>query len=59
LEVGYNQRVYLSRRAVLRLLACAAILALMVFVYVKLLHVNHTTVAVSFLLAILSVAAAS
>jgi two-component system sensor histidine kinase KdpD len=57
LEVGYNQPVHLSRRAVLRLLACAAILALMVFVYVKLLHVNHTTVAVSFLLAILSVAA--
>jgi len=38
-------------------LASAALLALMVFVYVKLLHVNTTTVAVSFLLAILSVAA--
>ena len=42
----------------MRLLACAAILALMVSVYVKLLNVNHTTVAVSFLLAILAVAAA-
>ena len=38
-------------------MACAAFLALMVFVYVKLLHVNPTTVAVSFLLLILSVAA--
>ncbi len=40
------------------MLTCAAVLALMVFVYVKLLHVNPTTVAVSFLLMILSVAAA-
>jgi len=49
--------VKLSPRAVLRILICAAVLALMVFVYVKLLHVNPTTVAVSFLLMILSVAA--
>ncbi len=40
------------------MLTCAAVLVLMVFVYVKLLHVNPTTVAVSFLLMILSVAAA-
>jgi two-component system, OmpR family, sensor histidine kinase KdpD len=42
----------------LRLLACAGVLALIVFVYAKLLHVNPTTVAVTLLLAILSVAAA-
>lgn len=42
----------------MRLLACAVVLALIVFVYVKLLHVNPTTVAVTLLLAILSVAAA-
>src|SRR5215831_15845323 len=57
LELGYNQRVMVSARAALRMLASAAVLALMVFVYVKLLHVNPTTVAVSFLLMILSVAA--
>jgi two-component system sensor histidine kinase KdpD len=49
--------VRFSLRAALRYLACAAILALMVFVYAKPLHVNPTTVAMSFLLAILSVAA--
>ncbi len=54
---SYNQRVKFSARAALRLLVCAAILALMVFVYAKLLRVNPTTVAVSLLLAILSVAA--
>ncbi len=48
----------LSLRAALRIFACAAILALMVFVYAKVLHVNPTTVAVSFLLVILAVAAA-
>lgn len=42
----------------MRLLACALVLALIVFVYAKLLHVNPTTVAVTLLLAILSVAAA-
>jgi two-component system sensor histidine kinase KdpD len=45
-------------RAALRLLACAVVLALIVFVYAKLLHVNPTTAAVTFLLLILSVAAA-
>ena len=45
-------------KAPLRGLASAAIVALIVLVYVKLLHVNPTTVALSFLLAILSVAAA-
>jgi two-component system, OmpR family, sensor histidine kinase KdpD len=42
----------------LRLLACALFLALTVFVYVKLLHVNPTTAAVTFLLIVLLVAAA-
>lgn len=42
----------------MRLLVCAGLLGLMVLVYTKALHVNHTTVAVSFLLAILVVAAA-
>lgn len=41
----------------MRLLACALVLALIVFVYAKLIHVNPTTVAVTLLLAILSVAA--
>ena len=48
----------LSLRTAIRILACAALLALMVFVYAKVLHVNPTTVAVSFLLVILAVAAA-
>lgn len=47
-----------STQAILRGLACVALLALIVLVYVKLLHVNPTTVALSFLLAILSIAAA-
>src|SRR5215467_2018413 len=55
--LSYNQRVKLSARAALRFLVCAVILALLVFVYAKLLHVNPTTVAISLLLAILSVAA--
>jgi two-component system, OmpR family, sensor histidine kinase KdpD len=42
----------------LRGLACAALVALIVFVYAKLLHVNPTTVALTLLLAILTVAAA-
>ena len=41
-----------------RTLACAALVALIVLVYVKLLHVNPTTVALCFLLAILAIAAA-
>jgi two-component system sensor histidine kinase KdpD len=51
-------KLKLTPRAALRFLACAAVLALIVFVYAKLLHVNPTTVAVTFLLAILSVSAA-
>jgi two-component system, OmpR family, sensor histidine kinase KdpD len=47
-----------SPRAILRALICAGLLALIVFVYAKVVHVNNTTVAVSFLLAILAVAAA-
>lgn len=50
-------RFKLTSRAALRLLACAAVIALIVFVYAKLLHVNPTTVAVTLLLAILSVSA--
>jgi len=42
----------------MRLLVCASLLGLMIVVYTKALHVNHTTVAVSFLLAILVVTAA-
>jgi two-component system sensor histidine kinase KdpD len=42
----------------MRLLVCAGLLALTVLVYTKVLHVNNTTVAVTFLLAILAVAAA-
>ena len=42
----------------LRGLACVALVALIVFVYAKLLHVNPTTVALTLLLAILIVAAA-
>lgn len=42
----------------MRLLTCAALLALIVFLYAKLLHVNPTTAAMTFLLAVLSVAAA-
>jgi two-component system sensor histidine kinase KdpD len=47
-----------SVQATLRTLTCAALVALIVLVYVKLLHVNPTTVALSFLLAILAIAAA-
>lgn len=46
------------RLATLRGLACSALVVLIVLVYVKWLHVNPTTVALTFLLAILSVAAA-
>ena len=42
----------------LRGLICVALVALIVFVYAKLLHVNPTTIALTFLLAILSIAAA-
>ncbi len=48
----------LTPRAALRLLACALLLALIVFVYAKIIHVNPTTVAVTFLLAILCISAA-
>jgi two-component system, OmpR family, sensor histidine kinase KdpD len=47
-----------SLQGILRGLACIALMALIVFVYAKVLHVNPTTVALSFLLAILSIAAA-
>ncbi|HET9838171.1 MAG TPA: DUF4118 domain-containing protein [Candidatus Angelobacter sp.] len=47
-----------SLQGMLRGLACVAAVALIVFVYAKLLHVNPTTVALTLLLAILTVAAA-
>jgi two-component system sensor histidine kinase KdpD len=56
--IGYNQRVGPSLQAIFRSAACAALVALIVLVYVKLLHVNPTTAALTFLLAILTVAAA-
>ncbi|MCU1333691.1 MAG: periplasmic sensor signal transduction histidine kinase, partial [Candidatus Angelobacter sp.] len=56
--MSYNQRVRPSTQAIFRSLACAALVALIVLVYVKLLHVNPTTAALTFLLAILAVAAA-
>lgn len=55
--MSYNQRVRPSTQAMFRALACAALVALTVLVYVKLLHVNPTTVALTFLLAVLAVAA--
>lgn len=45
-------------KALWRSAVCVVLVSLIVFVYFKLLHVNPTTVALSFLLAILSVAAA-
>jgi two-component system sensor histidine kinase KdpD len=56
--MSYNQRVRPSIQVIFRSLAWAALVALIVLVYVKLLHVNPTTVALTFLLAILAVAAA-
>jgi two-component system, OmpR family, sensor histidine kinase KdpD len=56
--MSYNQRVSSSIQAALRTLTWAALVALIVLVYVKLLHVNPTTVALTFLLAILGTAAA-
>lgn len=53
-----NRPVKLSLGATSRALLCAILLALITYVYFKVLHVNPTTVALSFLLAILSVAAA-
>jgi two-component system sensor histidine kinase KdpD len=51
-------KVKFTPQAALRLLACLSLLALIVFVYAKQLHVNPTTAAVTFLLVVLSVAAA-
>jgi two-component system sensor histidine kinase KdpD len=48
----------LSPRIGFRIIVCAAVLALIVFLYGKWLHVNPTTVALTLLLAILAVAAA-
>jgi two-component system sensor histidine kinase KdpD len=58
IHMSYNQRVSSSIQATFRALACTTLVALIVLVYVKLLHVNPTTVALTFLLAILTIAAA-
>ena len=50
--------VSFSPRTILRVLVCLTLLVATTFVYNRVLHVNPTTVAVSFLLGILSVAAA-
>lgn len=48
----------MSPRAAFRALACSCLLALIVFVYAKVLRVNPTTVALTLLLAILGISAA-
>jgi two-component system, OmpR family, sensor histidine kinase KdpD len=50
--------VRLSLRTLARVSACVILLTLIDFLYLKLLHVNPTTVALTFLLAVLFVAAA-
>ncbi len=57
IRISYNQRVKPALQAALRAFVCAAPAVLIVLVYVKWLHVNPTTVALTFLLAILFVAA--
>lgn len=47
-----------SSRAAFRALACGFLITLIVLIYSKLIHVNPTTTALSFLLAILAIAAA-
>lgn len=54
----YNRLVPARLVTAYRIAVCAGLVSLIVFVYFRLLHVNPTTVALSFLLAILSVAAA-
>jgi two-component system sensor histidine kinase KdpD len=58
MKLRYNRRVKLTLRVALRILFCAILTALIVVVYSRLLHVNPTTVALTFFLAVLSVAAA-
>ena len=48
----------ITRAVVFRILVCAIVTLLIVFVYSRLLHVNPTTVALTFFLAVLAVAAA-
>jgi two-component system, OmpR family, sensor histidine kinase KdpD len=50
--------VKVTRRVAFRILVCAIVTSLIVLVYSRLLHVNPTTVALTFFLAVLSVAAA-
>jgi two-component system sensor histidine kinase KdpD len=56
-NIIYNQPVKLRFQTALRIVACIALIAVIVFLYFKLLHVNPTTVALTLLLAVLSVAA--
>ena len=56
-ELGYNRRVKASIWKVLRFVAAVAIVAVIVTLYSRLVKVNPTTVAVSFLLAVLIVSA--
>ena len=58
LSISYNQRVKTYQQTIVRALASATLVVLIVLLYVKLLHVNPTTTALTFLLAILAVAAA-
>src|SRR5215468_11948485 len=57
-QVRYNQRVKLTLRVAFRILFCAILTVLIVVVYSRFLRVNPTTVALTFILAVLSVAAA-
>lgn len=57
-RLSYNQLVKAWLGVAVRALVCALLLVLIVLVYSRLLHVNPTTVALTFLLAVLSIAAA-
>src|SRR5215471_2550610 len=57
-RLSYNQRVKITSRVALRILICAIVTLLIVVVYSRFLRVNPTTVALTFVLAVLSVAAA-
>src|SRR5215510_3720695 len=57
-NIIYTQRVNVSIRTAFRVAVCMAAIAVIVVLYFKLLHVNPTTVALTLLLAVLSVATA-
>lgn len=58
MQLGYNRGVKLSPRPLARTTTCVVILAAIVWLYRHLVHVNPTTVALTFLVAVLGVAAA-